>query len=136
MADVHPPELSEAEIEDWAAVERRRREAWLSGLTPEQQQAWAAAERRRRDVPPSEAMGLAVLEPARAAQRYMRQAQLITEGAVCLMWKWSRQGLETLIENGREWEEEFAPRITRGSQSGRDQPDPRRITLEDDAPPS
>ena len=111
-----------AEVEEWAARERLRREAWLSGPTPEERERWARQERARRlaelaQPPPTEA------QQAQARERYVREAQLAAEGAVALLWEWSRRGLDLLVEAGREWER-TAPR-----------PGRRRVPLDEDAPP-
>jgi len=47
--------------------------------------------------------------------------QLAAEGAALLFWKWSRRGLEVLIDAGREWED-VNPR-----------PERRRVPLDEDA---
>ena len=48
MDDPIGAEPTEAELEEWAERERKRRAAWLAGPTPEERAAYAAAERDRR----------------------------------------------------------------------------------------
>jgi hypothetical protein len=136
MSDPNSLEPSEAEIEEWAAAERKRREAWVSGPTDEQKTVWARRERERRLAQRTEAGG-GEFEPTRVAQRYVRETQLATEGAFNLVRKWSLRGWDLLVRAGREWEEEFAPPSRR--RSGREQelerPIRRRVPLEDDGPP-
>src|SRR5215510_1181602 len=92
-------EPSESEVDEWAARERRRREAWLNGPTQEERAAWARLERtRRRDVLDQQEAA----EAARLKGRYRREAQLAAEGAVSLFWQWSRRGLDYLVRAGRD----------------------------------
>jgi hypothetical protein len=113
-------EPSDAEVEAWAANERQRREAWLSGPTQAERAAWARRERQRRLA--AGADGEPAAERTRRNQRYMREAQLAAEGAMSLLWRWSRSRLETLVRAGREWEEEFVQPIRS-----------RRVPMDDDA---
>jgi hypothetical protein len=103
-------EPSAADIEAWAAQERRRREAWLQGPTEEQKAAWARRERDRR-LAELEGTGRARrpgADPARLVQRSLRQAQLATEGALSLLFRMSPSDVfEQLVRAGRAWEEEF-----------------------------
>src|SRR5262245_15011432 len=105
------PEPTDAEIEEWATHERERREAWLRGPTQAQKAAWAERERSRRQA---EGGGPRFLAPpsaevTRAAQHYLREMQLATEGAVSLMFKTSLRGvLDQLVQAGRDWEDEYS----------------------------
>jgi hypothetical protein len=99
-------EPTEAEIEAWAEQEHERRQAWLDGPTAMERADWARRERDRR---------LAELEPearmremARLGKRYGRETQLAAEGAMSLMWKWSRRTFAEFARAGLEWEEEAA----------------------------
>ena len=113
---------SEAEVDDWAARERQRREAWLGGPTQEERAAWARRERERRLAESAVAQQEeAAAEPERRRQRYMREGQLAAEGALSLFLAWSRRGLDLLVQKGREWEEE-------AGQPGRR----RRVPLDDE----
>ena len=38
--------------------------------------------------------------------RYGRETQLAAEGAVALLYRWSRRTFAELVRAGREWEEE------------------------------
>ena len=60
-------EPTEAELEEWAERERKRREAWLQGPTAEERAAYVRAERDRR------ARRGCRTEEARTAER-LRQA--------------------------------------------------------------
>ena len=126
MTTPEPPDTlnfpSDAEVQAWAEQERQRRAAWLEGPTQDQKVAWARRERERRLA---DDLGAAqphhtLIEPVRMTQRLVREAQLISEGAFSLMWKWSQRGLDVLVREGRAWEEEYAPRRT------------RRVRLDDD----
>jgi hypothetical protein len=110
-------EPGEAEIEEWVARERARRQAWLNGPSTEERAAFVREERERR---------LAALEgrPPRAwvGQRYARETQLAAEGAATLMTRWWRRTIAELVRAGREWEDDMAQPRAR-----------RRIRLDDDA---
>jgi hypothetical protein len=121
-------EPSEAEIEQWAARERERREAWLRGPTQSQKAIWAERERERRMA---ESQGRALsqqgpgADPTRIAQHYLREMQLAAEGAVSLMFKFSlRDMMDNLVRAGREWEDEYTSRPTQR----------RRVALEPESP--
>jgi len=120
QADVAGP--TQAEIDDWAERERKRREAWLSGPTEEEREEYARRERERRQAEASGSAARAA-ELARLSRRYARDSQLLAEGAVSLMTRWSRRGIAELIRAGREWEEEAT------KPGGK-----RRIRLDDDTP--
>src|SRR4051794_10627882 len=104
-----PPgfEPSDAEIEAWAEHERARREEWLRGPTAAQKAEWAARERARRLSGTQGATSRSLTpspEVLRLAQRYVREAQLATEGAVSLFFNLSvRNVLDELVRAGREW---------------------------------
>ena len=113
-------EPTDAEIEEWAERERKRREAWLSGPTAEERAAYASRVRERR---------LAALEGGedpwtewgRQMVKYPREMQLAMEGAMSLMLRWSRRSFEELQRAGREWEQDFGNPIRR-----------RRVPLDED----
>jgi hypothetical protein len=73
---------SDAEIEEWAAHERQRREAWLNGPTAEEKTAWARRERERRML---EREGTSIRGRGRDSWglllRPLREMQLAAEGA-------------------------------------------------------
>jgi hypothetical protein len=115
---------TDAEVEEWAARERARRQAWLGGPSPEEREAFARKERERRLAevegrPPRMWPGQRY---ARDTQRYARETQLAAEGAASLVTRWWRRTRAELVRAGREWEEELA----------RPRPQ-RRIPLDDDA---
>ena len=122
--DAHDPVVldpTEAELDEWAAQERARREAWLRGPTPEERAAFAQRERDRRLAHLEGGDDALWADPVRLMRRYPREAQLAAEGAMSLAWKWSRRAASELIRAGRDWEEEFAGPTRR-----------RRIPLDDD----
>ena len=99
---------SEAEIEEWAARERKRREQWLSGPTAEEKAVWAWRERERRLTeresfrdPPS------FRSASRLVQRSVRKVQLSVEGVASLLFNRSLSDTtDQLVRAGREWEAE------------------------------
>lgn len=99
-------EPTDAEIEVWAEREHKRRQAWLKGPNAVERADWARRETDRR---------LAELEPearmremARLGKRYGRETQLAAEGAMSLLWTWSRRTFAEFARAGLEWEEEAA----------------------------
>jgi hypothetical protein len=113
---------TDAEIEAWAERERVRREAWLRGPSQTQKAEWAVREHARRTgkhlpLPTSGA------DTRRLAQHYLRDVQLVAEGAMSMLFNLSvRDMFDELIRHGREWEDEY----TRGSAPR------RRVPLEDE----
>lgn len=99
-------EPTESEIEAWAKQEHERREAWLAGPSPMERADWARRERDRRlaDLEPE----ARVREMARLGKRYGRETQLAAEGAMSLLWTWSRRTFAEFSRAGLEWEEEAA----------------------------
>jgi hypothetical protein len=125
-------EPTDAEVERWAAQEHERREAWLHGPTDAQKASWAAQEHARRAAErglgqarlPRPTIPTPSIETRRLAQYYIREAQLATEGAVSMFFNMSiRNVVDTLVQAGREWEDEYTSRPPRR----------RRVRLTDDA---
>jgi hypothetical protein len=118
-------EPTQADIDRWAAEERERREAWLRGPTDAQKAAWAARERMRRAAAHGRWQGRLPLPSAdtrRLTQFYMREVQLAAEGAMSLVFSMSvRDVFDSLVQAGREWENEYTRRPPRR----------RRIRLDD-----
>jgi hypothetical protein len=114
-------EPTDAEIEAWAEEERRRRQSWLQGPTPDERAAYARRERERRlaEIEGSDAW---FAERARTMGLLTRKGQLAAEGAMSLFMKWSRHTIDVLVDAGREWEEEFGRPRRR-----------RRVQMDDDA---
>src|SRR5262245_24164165 len=115
LPDVDPAlEPSPEEIDAWAERERARREAWLAGPN-EQERADYAAHLRQRRLAETFDEGEAMLqERMRQGLRYGRDAQLATEGAISLFFRWSQRTFAELVKAGRDWEEETnLPRIAR-----------------------
>ena len=99
------------EMEKWAGLERRRREAWLHGPSETEKAIWAQRERERRTFA---ARGVAAQDSPARAGGYLRQLQLASEGAISLVVSHSlRDAFDRLRRSGREWEEEFSPPTTR-----------------------
>ena len=103
-----PGEPSQAEIDAWAAEERARREAWLQGPTPEERAAYAKRLRQRRLADTFDTGEQMIDEWSRRGLRLGREGQLAAEGAVALLYKFSRRTFAELVKAGREWEEETA----------------------------
>jgi hypothetical protein len=127
-ADTSPPMASdprllnpsETEVDAWAERERQRRKAWLEGPTAEEREAYAKRHRERRLM----SLGADLddrLARARIRVPSPRDAQLIAEGAMSVMWKWSRRQLESLERAGRDWEEEVTSQRRR-----------KRVPMDDD----
>ena len=113
-------EPTEAELDEWAARERKRREAWLNGPR--------AAAPARRSVRCETCFSAAIeggeepwTEWGRQIRRYPREVQLAMEGAMSLMVRWSRRSFDELQRAGKEWEQDYGNPIRR-----------RRVPLDDD----
>jgi hypothetical protein len=99
-------EPTQAEIDEWATREKRRREAWLSGPSPDERAEYARQVRQRRVSDAFDEGESRVSEGVQLGVRYGREAQLAAEGAMTLFYRWSRRRMAELIRAGREWEEE------------------------------
>jgi hypothetical protein len=110
---------TEAELEEWADQERRRRAAWLNGPTPEERAIFARQERERRLAD----LGGTSRDRFRRGLHYPREAQLAAEGAMSILLRWSRRTMAELVEAGREWEDELSGPRRRS-----------RVPLDDDQP--
>ena len=108
VADSQSLEPSQAEIDAWVERERARRKAWLEGPSEEERADYASHLRRRRLAETFDEGELLIQERMRQGLRYSREAQLAAEGAMTLLYRWSRQTFAELIKAGREWEEETA----------------------------
>jgi hypothetical protein len=115
-------EPTEAELEDWAARERRRRQEWVNGPSSEERAEWARRERMRRLSELSDEDRDAVMaEWARQMARYPREMQLALEGMFSLFYRWSRRQMNEFVRAGRDWEDQVV-------QTGRR----ARVRLRDD----
>ena len=103
-----PSEPTQAEIDAWAAEERARREAWLKGPTAEERAAYAKRLRHRRLADTFDEGEQMIDEWGRRGLRLGREGQLAAEGAVALLYRFSRRTFAELVKAGREWEEETA----------------------------
>ena len=101
-----PLEPTQAEIEAWVARERARRQAWLDGPTEDERAAYADRLRHRRLADAFDEGESRIQEGVRTGVRYGREGQLAAEGAMTLLYRWSRRTMAELIRAGREWEEE------------------------------
>jgi hypothetical protein len=109
VADADPSlEPSQAEIDAWVERERARRRAWLEGPSDEERADYASHLRRRRLAEAFDDGELMIQERMRQGIRYSREAQLAAEGAMSVLYRWSRQTFAELVKAGREWEEETA----------------------------
>lgn len=120
-AETTAAEPTQAEIDDWAARERQRREAWLKGPTAEEREAYALRLRDRRLADTFDEGEAMLTESVRRGMRLGREGQLAAEGAVALMYRFSRRTFAELVRAGREWEEETSLPIRR-----------RRVSMDDE----
>jgi hypothetical protein len=110
--DVHDDRdpVTEADIDAWAAEEKRRRQAWLEGPTEEEKQAWADRERRRRitglsvDTPDLDAV---IAEGRRVSDRLHHDISLALAGAASQIVNSPYRILGGLMRAGRELEDEY-----------------------------
>ena len=119
---IAPGEPTQAEIDAWVAEERARREAWLKGPSAEERAAYAKRLRHRRLADTFDEGEQRLDEGVRRGLRAGREGQLAVEGAISLLYRFSRRTYAELVKAGREWEEETA-------MPGRR----RRVRLDDDA---
>ena len=114
-------EPTQAEIDAWVAKERERRQAWLNGPTPEEREAYALRLRQRRLADTFDEGEAMLADSVRRGMRFGREGQLAAEGAVALLYRYSRRTLAELVRAGREWEEETSLPIRR-----------RRVSMDDE----
>jgi hypothetical protein len=107
MADA-AVEPTQAEIDEWAAKEKARREAWMRGPTDEERAAYARRLRTRRLAEVLDESEHMIDDGVRRGLHYGREGQLAAEGAMSLFYRWSRRRFAELVRAGREWEEETA----------------------------
>ena len=109
VADESPSlEPTQAEIDAWVERERARRKAWLEGPSEEERADYASHLRRRRLAEAFDDGELMIQERMRQGIRYSREAQLAAEGAMSVLYRWSRRTFAELVKAGREWEEDTA----------------------------
>jgi hypothetical protein len=107
-------EPTQAEIEAWAERERARRQAWLSGPSDDERAEYARHVRQRRLAETFDEGEHRLEEGMRQGLHYGREAQLAAEGAMNVLYRWSRRTFAELVKAGREWEEDTAlPRARR-----------------------
>jgi hypothetical protein len=104
--DTISTEPTQAEIDAWVARERERRQAWLTGPSAEERQAYADRIRRRKLADRFGQGEERVTESIRIGVHYGREAQLAAEGAVALLYRFTRKTFAELVEAGRQWEDE------------------------------
>ncbi|HEY8636464.1 MAG TPA: hypothetical protein VIL81_04295 [Candidatus Limnocylindrales bacterium] len=100
------PEPTQAEIDAWVEREKRRRQAWLNGPTTEERDDYARRLRQRRLSDAFDEGESRIQDGVRMGVRYGRDTQLAAEGAMTLLYRWSRRTFGDLVRAGREWEEE------------------------------
>ena len=100
------PEPTQAEIDAWAARERKRREAWVAGPSDEERAEYAQHLKHRRLASTFDEGEARIADTVRTGVRYGRETQLAAEGAVALLYRYSRRTFAELVRAGREWEEE------------------------------
>ena len=115
-------EPTEAEIDAWAERERARRQSWLAGPSDDERAEYARHVRQRRLAEAFDEGEQRLQDGMRQGLRYGREAQLATEGAMTLLYRWSRRTFADLVKAGREWEEDTALPRTR-----------RRVPMDDEA---
>lgn len=99
-------EPTQAEIDAWVEREKRRRQAWLNGPTTEERDDYARRLRQRRLSDAFDEGESRIQDGVRMGVRYGRDTQLAAEGAMTLLYRWSRRTFGDLVRAGREWEEE------------------------------
>lgn len=99
-------EPTQAEIDAWVEREKRRRQAWLNGPTTEERDDYARRLRQRRLSDAFDEGESRIQDGVRMGVRYGRETQLAAEGAMTLLYRWSRRTFGDLVRAGREWEEE------------------------------
>ena len=104
--DTISTEPSQAEIDAWVERERQRRQAWLAGPSDEEREAYAIRLRNRNLADRFGEGEERLNESLRVGVRYGRDAQLAAEGAVALLYRFTRRTFAELVEAGRQWEEE------------------------------
>ena len=104
--DTISTEPTQAEIDAWIERERQRRQAWLAGPSDEEREAYADHLRRRNLANRFGEGEERLNESLRVGVRYGRDAQLAAEGAMALLYRFTRRTFAELVEAGRQWEEE------------------------------
>jgi len=99
-------EPTQAEIDAWVEREKRRRQAWLNGPTTDERDDYARRLRQRRLSDAFDEGESRIQDGVRMGVRYGRETQLAAEGAMTLLYRWSRRTFGDLVRAGREWEEE------------------------------
>jgi hypothetical protein len=99
-------EPTQAEIDAWVAKERERRQAWLNGPSPEEREAYAQRLRQRRLADTFDEGEAMLTDSVKRGMRLGREGQLAAEGAVALLYRYSRRTFAERVRAGREWEEE------------------------------
>ena len=89
-------------------MRRRAATAWLAGPTEDERREYASNLKHRRLSETFDDGEHMVGETVRRGLHMGREGQLAAEGAVSLMYTWSRHFFAELVNAGREWEEETA----------------------------
>ena len=107
-ADAQTAEPTQAEIDDWAAREKARRQAWLAGPTDEERREYASRLKHRRLSETFDGGTHMLDESVRRGIHVGREGQLAAEGAVSLLYTRSLKKFTAPVKAGREGEEETA----------------------------
>ena len=107
-AEALATEPTQAEIDAWVAKEKARRQAWLAGPNEEEREAYAKRLKQRRVAETFDEGTHLIDEGVRRGVKVGREGQLAVEGAMALLYRWSRRTMTDLVRAGREWEEETA----------------------------
>jgi hypothetical protein len=116
-------EPTQAEIDAWVAKERERRQAWLNGPSAEEREEYAMRLRQRKLADTFDEGEAMLTDSVKRGMRLGREGQLAAEGAVALLYRFSRRTFAELVRAGREWEEETSLPRRR-----------RRVSMDDEAP--
>ena len=94
------PEPTQAEIDAWAASEKKRREAWLNGPSDEERAEYAQHLRQRRLASTFDKGEARITDSVRMGVRYTRETQLAAEGARALLYRLSRRTFAEFVRAG------------------------------------
>jgi hypothetical protein len=114
-------EPTQAEIDAWVERERQRRRAWLEGPSTEEREAYAQRIRQRNLAERFGEGEERLNDSLRLGVRYSREAQLAAEGAIAVLYRFSRRTFAELVRAGRDWEEQTSLPARR-----------RRVPIDDD----
>ena len=111
-ASAHEPgydqNVSETDVEGWAARERAERRAWLEGPSEEEKKDWAERERRRRAARADRGeFDGDEYEGRRIAERWRRDMELVLIGLAGRIIEPPYALLGNMVREGRRFEDEL-----------------------------